>query len=244
MLGTLKESELAFSSEQGLDEDMLSSVMYGHRLDKGVIAAGFAYYDAGKAELNWLDGNGVLNTQNVAAEKDMMGVVSFEHIVNSKLSWGISLKGASSTLAERQEAYAFAADAGLLLLLSPNLSLSFAAQNLGTSTKFISVANPLPTAGYAGCGYIMHFGPAYMLSTVGATYFINDTITVPEAGIELGSGPISINAGYSGYEGEANTQIGIKLKLKSLVFGYAFLPSTNLNSVQRMSISYRFKTTR
>jgi len=242
VLGTFKDRELSFTSEQGLDSDVLGSVMYGEPLHNGMIAAGFAYYDAGTAELNWLDNNGALNTQNVSAEKDTMGFVSFQHMATKTLSWGITLKGASSILAERQEAYACAVDAGVLILLSPNLSLSLAAQNIGSSTKFIAVANPLPTAGYAGCGYIFRFGSVYILSTIGVTYFINDVTTVPEAGVEFGSGAVSLNAGYSGYDGEANTEMGIKLKLKSFVVGYAFLPSTNLNSVQRLSISYRFKT--
>ena len=242
MLGTLKDSELSFNSEQGLDSDALGSIIYGEPLHSSMITGGFAYYDAGTAELNWIDNNGALNTQNVAAERDTMGFISFQHMASKVLSWGISLKGASSILAERQEAHACAVDAGVLILLKPNLSLSFAAQNIGSSTKFIAVANQLPTAGYAGCGYIFRFGSAYMLSTIGVTYFINDVTTVPEAGLEFGLGALSFNAGYSGYQGEANTQIGFQLKLKSFVFGYAFLPSTNLNSVQRLSISYRFKT--
>ena len=92
ILGTINERELTFSSEQGLADDVFGSLIYGEPLHNGMIAAGFAYYDAGVAELNWLDNNGVLNTQNVTAERDMMGFVSFQHQASKLLSWGVNLK--------------------------------------------------------------------------------------------------------------------------------------------------------
>lgn len=242
MLGMTHSREISFVSQQGIDSDMFGSVMYTEPLkNNSMLGASVAYYDAGSVELNWLN-NGVLNTNTVSAEKDMMGVVTFEHQPCKNLSLGISLKAASSELAQQYTAYAYAVDAGLMYLPIDNLSISLAIQNLGTSTKFIDQANPLPTGVYGGVGYTFHAHSLYILPMVGFTYLTTDQESVPEAGVEIGCGCISVNAGYRNFPGESNTQIGMKIVWGSYTFGYAFLPGTNLDTVQRLSVGYRFNS--
>lgn len=238
-LGRTQSREVAFISEQGIDEDRFGSIIYTHPAGTSVFGVAAAYYDAGTAELNWVDGSG-LHTEDVSAQKDMLGVVSFAHRPSSRLSLGISLKAASSELAEQYSAYAYAADAGMMYLPANNLALSLAVQNVGTSSAFIEKANPLPTGVYAGCGYQARTGAVTISPAAGVTYLVEDEQTVPEAGVEIGYGTIAINAGYRSYTGESTLHVGFELALQNLSFGYAFLPGNRLDTVHRLSMGYRF----
>lgn len=242
VLGMTRSRRLSFISEQGMDSDRFGCVIFTEPARaRSMIAAGITYYDAGQAELNWLD-NGVLKSNTVSAQKDMMGFVVFEHRPWRRLSLGISLKAASSELAEQYKAYACVADAGIMYLPVNNLSFSLAAQNMGTATKFIEKTNPLPTGLYGGCGYIFFSRHTYVLPTVGVTFLVNDEKSVPEAGLEIGCGFISVNGGYRCFKGESTMHVGMEIVWDAYTFGYAFLPGTHLDTVHRLSVGYRFKT--
>ena len=131
-LGRTQAREVAFMSEQGLADDRFGSIIYTHPAGNSVFGVAAAYYDAGTAELNWVDGTGV-HTRDVSAQKDMLGVISFAHRPSDRLSLGVSLKAASSELAEQYAAYAYAADAGMMYLPTSNLAFSLAVQYVGTS---------------------------------------------------------------------------------------------------------------
>jgi len=192
-------------------------------------------------ELNWIE-NGVLNSNTVIAQKDMMGVIAFQYQLCRALSLGISLKAASSEIAQQYTAYAYAADAGLVYLPLNDLSISLAVQNMGTATKFIQQANSLPTGLYGGCGYVFRSHDVYFLPTAGVTILVNDQQSVPEAGLEIGHGSISVNAGYRNFPGESNIHLGVELVWNAFTFGYAFLPGTHLDSVNRLSVVYQFSS--
>ncbi len=241
ILGMTGSREISFISGQGVAGDKFGSAIYAQPLNKKcMIAAGGAYYDAGQVELNWID-NGVLNSDTVSAQKDTLGFISLQRMLGDSWSVGVTLKGASSVLAQRYSANAYAADAGLMYSPADNFAMSLVAQDLGSATAFMNKADPLPTGYYAGCGYILQTRSLYFMPAVGVTYLANDRESVPEAGLEIGGNMLSLNVGYRSYTGESTIHIGIQISCGDITFGYAFLPGANLDPVQRLSVNYRFK---
>lgn len=68
--------EIFVLTEIGLASDMFGGVVYGHPFKKSCLAGGFVYYNAGKIELNWLEGS-TLKTEEVTAQKDLLAIISY-----------------------------------------------------------------------------------------------------------------------------------------------------------------------
>ena len=238
-LGGRRKSELFFVSESGLADDRLGAALYSFPAGDGTLAAGFAYYDAGMMELNWLEG-GQLVSDSVSAQKDMLGVISYGRRFTGRLALGASMKIASSEIAQRSSALSGAIDAGLIYEAAKNVPVSVAVQNVGIATKFVDKENPLPTAVYFGGGYRQAARNSYVLSGVGVTYNITDATLVPDAGIELGYDFISVNLGYRLANSDAALHCGLGLKAGVIEFGYAFSPAAYLNSAHRFNVTYKF----
>ncbi len=240
ILGIDKKKEILFVTELGPVGDKSGSLIYGIPLKRNFIAGSIMYYDAGTAELNWLE-NGELKTKDVCAQRDIMAAVSYMYKVKDYLLAGLSLKSATSRLAEMHSAYAFAGDLGMLYMPRRNIVLSCSFQNIGSTTKFIDKNASLPTAGYIGAGYHYALKNNYMVFTAGATYYKNESEIVTDAGIEIGRDNYSINAGYRFSVEELNLHTGFKLEVNSILLGYAFVPGVYLEPTHRISISYQFK---
>ncbi|MEW6557135.1 MAG: carboxypeptidase regulatory-like domain-containing protein [Elusimicrobiota bacterium] len=240
VLGTNTQREIFFLSELGFTEDKLGGLVYGEPLSNGMLAGGVAYYDAGKMELNWLEGD-ELKTENVIAQQDILGLVSYGHKLTEQMFLGATVKIATSRIAERKSSVAYCGDLGAFYLPVENLSVSVSAQNLGSSTKFIEKKNPLPTSAYLGSGYSYLLSPiSYLLPGLGITYNFSDEEIIPEAGFELGYNIVSLNVGYRFNVKEANLHFGLGLNWKNIDFGYAFIPGMYLDTTHRVSIGYRF----
>ena len=231
--------EIFFFSEMGLVNDVFGGIVYGHPLEKSSIAGGFIYYNAGKMYLNWLE-DGDLKTEEVTAQSDILGIVSYGRMFTEKLSLGAILKFASSSLFGRESAAAFAADIGTLYFPPiENLSICGAIQNLGTSSKFVEKSNPLPFSAFLALGYFLGFNKFYVTPGVDITYLIAEERTIPEIGFEAGVNPISINLGYR-FSDEANWHFGFTFFHQRFDIAYAFLPGVYLKPTHRISIGYRF----
>ncbi|OGS17205.1 MAG: hypothetical protein A2219_03125 [Elusimicrobia bacterium RIFOXYA2_FULL_50_26] len=239
VLGGRRKNELFFVSESGLSDDRLGAALYAFPVGAGTLSAGFAYYDAGMMELNWLEG-GQLISDTVAAQKDMLGVISYGRRYAGRLALGASVKLASSEIAQRSSAISGAIDAGLIYEVAKNVPVSVAVQNVGIATKFIDKENPLPTGVYFGGGYRKASRNSYMLSGAGVTYNITDATVVPEAGIELGYDFISANLGYRLANSDAALHCGLGVKAGAIEFGYAFSPAAYLNSTHRFNLTCKF----
>jgi hypothetical protein len=243
MAGTLSSRQLLFVSELGFTDDKIGAVLAGTPVGKGMISLGAGYYDAGAVELNWIENGGVM-TQNVSLETDTLGLVSFEYPVLPNLYAGATLKGATSVIAQRSTASAYAGDVGLFYLPLPNLTLSLALQNYGSSTKFIDQANPLPTANYIGMGYVWKRGNFYLLTGADITNNIQDNEEFPEAGMEIGYNNISMNFGYSfNSVDQSNVHTGVQFVISNFTIGYAYSPGVYLGPTQSVTIGYKFLTT-
>ena len=239
VLGTDKRKEIFFLSELGASEDKLGGVVYGQPLKNGMLAIGAVYFDAGMMELNWIDDFGNILTENVTAQRDIMGLVSYGHRFSDKFYGGVTAKAATSEIAQRDSAFAYAGDAGILFSPANGLYLAAAVQNAGGSTKFTDKTNPLPTSGYVGGGYGIKHGSLSVFPAAGVTYDSIDKEVLPEAGVELGFGLLSLNAGYRFNVSESNFHIGLGLNTKNFDFGYAYIPGVYLNASHRFSVGMK-----
>ena len=241
VLGTNQQREIFFISERGFAEDKFGGLVYGAPLKNGMIAGGIVYYDAGKVDLYWSEGDGLM-TESVIAQQDILGFLSYGHKFSDNFYSGLSVKIATSRLAEKKSAFAYCGDLGVFYFLTDKLGISAAVQNLGSSTKFIEKKNPLPASAYIGGGYMFRLpSNIYFLPSVDATYNLTDEKLIPETGIELGYSFVSINTGYKILKvGEANLHFGFGLNWKNIDFGYAFIPGSYLDPTHRLSVGYRF----
>lgn len=234
-----KRSEISIMSESGFIGDKLGGVIYGMPLKNGMIAGSLIGYDAGSMELNWMD-NGNLMSENVTAQRDLMASVSYGHRYNQYLYLGGTLKAATTEIAQRASANAFAMDLGFMYRAKPNFYLSGALQNVGTSTKFIDKENPLPTSVYAGGGYVKKIKDSQVILGGGLTYNTVDETMVPETGVELRYGIVAMSAGYRFNVHESALQLGLGIIWHNVEFGYSYVPGVYLDTIHRLNMSYKF----
>ncbi len=236
-----KEREALIISESGFIGDKLGGIMYGQPLKNGMIAGGLIGYDAGQIELNWME-NGELKSENASAQRDLLGILSWGYQHSDKLQLGASFKAATSNIAERSSAQAYAMDAGVVYQPASGCFVSAAFQNFGLATKFIEKANPLPMTAYVGGGYTASVRDYHLLSGAGVSYNIVDEKTVPQAGFELRYSMISLNVGYKFNTQESMLHMGLGVRWDNVEFGYSYVPGVYLDTTHRMNISYRFST--
>jgi hypothetical protein len=230
--------EFLLISEIGFSEDKLGGFIYGQPLNNGTLSGGAVYYNAGQIELNWLE-SGTLKTEEVSAQQDILGFLSYSRVLNEQCSMGLTLKGASSKLVARELARAYATDIGLSYKPWPDLYIAAAVQNLGDATKFIEEKNLLPLSGYLGLGYAYQVNKFQLKPVLGFTYNLNEQHLVSETGIEFGYESLSLNISYLSKK-EANLQFGIGLNLNNIVFGYAYIAGVYLDPSHRISLGYKF----
>jgi hypothetical protein len=89
-------------------------------------------------------------------------------------------------------------------------------------------------------GKVFELKNSYIALAAGASHLMIDETTTPEAGIELGSGILSLNFGYTFAMEGANTHIGAEIVFKDLVLGYAYIPSDSLGGANRVTLTYKF----
>jgi hypothetical protein len=243
-LGINAYNGVVFFSENGTFEDRYGSFLFSKSVsEKSRLAFCAAYYDAGSEDLYWMD-NGTLQQRSVSVQRDMLGIASFENRVHNKLSLGVSLKYASSRLAEMQSANAYACDIGMSWQRWKNGVLTLGIQNIGNATAFISETDPLPQAVFLGIGQLMNMGSYYLIAGISAKGYANgNSQVVPEAGLELGKNHISINLGLRSDDTtgtkEVQTQFGANVSFNRFSFGYSYINGSSLNPIQRFSIGYK-----
>jgi hypothetical protein len=242
LLVTKSRRELFFISELGFVDDKFGGLVYAEPLTGGVASFGIVYYDAGQIELNWIE-NGEVMSENVSAQKDLLGVFSYGFKFEDDLLLGASLKLASSEIAQKASAFAVAMDFGGFYSQSENLYFSAALRNLGAASKFIDSSNSLPASLYTGCGYYYSWMEYFFMPALGFAYNFTDSVIVPETGFEFGYSLFSFNLGYRFNVEESNLHLGFNVKWNDMNFGYAFVPGSELGSIHRVNIGYKFGET-
>lgn len=239
LTATNEKNEIFFLSELGFADDSLMGLIFGYPLSNGGLAAGIINYDAGKMELNWIEGT-ELKSEEVSAQKDTMGIISYALNMRKNIQAGLNIKIASSEIAERQKASAWAGDLGILCSPFTGLSLSAALNNIGTAGKFINKKEALPGGAYYGAAYSIGSEKKRLVIAAGADYNLQDKEAVSEIGAEFVLHSISFNAGYKMNVEQENLHLGLGISYKSFSLALAYIPGVYLNSVQRLSVGYKF----
>jgi hypothetical protein len=240
-LGINKLNMLELSSEAGFADDKLTRVLYGHSLFGGEIMLGGAYYDAGSVDLNWIDSNNSLQTQTVALEKDTLGLLSYGRKVCGNVYAGLTLKAASSQIAEAQTANAYGADIGVMARLSKNFMLSAALLNSGTSTKFIDESDPLPQTGSLGIIYNHEVGQNMsFVAGAGTSYDLVDQLYIYTGSAEIRYGRAALNAEYSVQGSQQSVTYGGTIGCKSFIIGLSCTQTSYIDNVQRLTVGVKF----
>src|SRR5262249_17548831 len=115
-LTTLKASQASFLYQQGLIQDNYGQFMIGGSGKSSGIGLSVGYYNGGTIDL--VNDAGVSSSVN--AQKDYSLGLGLAHRLGI-ISGGVTLKYLRSTLAEQYSASAYAADAGLLMAISPRI---------------------------------------------------------------------------------------------------------------------------
>lgn len=237
---TFRRKEWVIVSEVSGDE-RLGAVFVGLPAGRTcTVSAGAGYYDAGPAELNWIDGS-ELRSETVSLQKDMLAVAALSCFLSRSLAAGVAVKGASSEIAQQKSACAIAADAGFVYQPRARLAVTGAVQNMGGASAFIREADPLPLAAHVGAGYAAYMsGSAYVLATGGCTYLVNDERAIPECGLEIDGAGMSFNAGCQFNKDERNIHLGFAFAVKKYTVGYAFKPGRYLAGTHLFSLTRQF----
>jgi hypothetical protein len=242
VLGYNISREIFLLSEYNEETGLTGGLVYGQPMKNSSLAFGLAYYNAGQIRLSWLENN-ELKEEDVNAQQDILGLISYGRILNKYLSIGLTLKFATSKLFELSSANAFASDLGFVL--TPNigtLSIAGGIQNIGTASKFVRKADNLPLSVFGAIGYAFYskkWTRLYIAPGITGTYLIEDKKFVPDFGIEAGYSPISVSLGYQ-INDESNFNLGVIYLKEKYDIAYSYVLGVYLHSSHRLSIGYRF----
>jgi len=242
-LGTITKREMFFMTELGMAEDTFQGMIFGFPMGESGLAVGYIMYDAGMTTLYWIDGGAEVEDE-VNLQKDSLALLSYGFSLSKHLSMGLSLKYATSNIAEQTpNSYATCADIGLIYTQGINgISISLAGQNMGSSEKFLDTTEELPTSGWLGIAYTHTVGDNNFIGIgVDAGYLVREERTLPGIGIEYDIGNFGFNVGYYAMRtDESSYQIGFGFSSSAFELGYAYLPAQFLNSVHRINMSFLF----
>ncbi|OGS20156.1 MAG: hypothetical protein A2252_10930 [Elusimicrobia bacterium RIFOXYA2_FULL_39_19] len=242
VLGTLKSKEAFFISETGASNDMFGGVLYGTPVgEKSGLCAGALYYDAGKMDLFWMEGT-TEHTRTVTSQRDVLAIIAYGKHFSDRLYTGITVKYANSNIAETQEAVAYAGDIGLIYVVNSKINVSVSGQNIGSSSKFITKAEELPTTASAGISYFsINNENSYLAFGVEVPYIIKEGRVTPNLAVEYCLGKIAFDIGYKLNVEESQLQAGLSFGInRNMNFSYAFLPARYLAHTHRLNLGVKF----
>jgi hypothetical protein len=242
-LGTITRREMFFMTELGMAEDSFQGAIFGMPMGKSGLAIGYIMYDAGSTTLYWIDG-GTEMSDDVSLQKDSLALLSYGFQLSGHFSMGLSLKYATSNIAEMTpNSSATCGDVGLIYTSGINgISISLAGQNLGSPGKIGDTEEELPESQWLGIAYTHTVGDNNFIGIgVDAGYLVREARTLPGIGVEYDMGNFGFNVGYYAMRtDEASFQIGFGFASSSFELGYAYLPAQFLNSVHRINLSFLF----
>lgn len=239
LLAMVQGSEVdVFSAIGAVDEKMAGSIYCRPCKNSLSLSAGILTYDYGKVALNWIEDDQI-KERIVSAQTDYLAMLAAAKPLTPKLNAGISLKLATSRIAETASATAVVFDGGITCLPYKKLTLSLVGQNFGLATRFIDEKDKLPRIIMAGLNYFGHFESFYLISGLEVPYLIDESRTIPSIGFELGRWPFGIFAGYRFYTLEAKFSAGISITVKNYEFNYSYTPAELFDSMHRLSVGVK-----
>lgn len=249
-LAATARPQLQSTLTSGVIDDAFGFLGYAHPLKAGVVAAGFAYYDAGSVTL--VDASG---SRSVNAQRDFVGMGAWAMPLPGGFSAGVVGKVYDFSLAQTAHASGFAADAGARWVSPlPGLSLGAAVQNLGPGVKFESSSDPLPlvaragaawTYASAGGGSAMNYIRGTRLTVTGDAAKVRDEpeafVTGGEFALDLSeTASVALRLSYTFNQTADGLAFGVGLREGRFVFDYAMVTKRDLGNVQDLSLGVRF----
>lgn len=239
LCATMNQREVFFFSEIGIGDDAFGGLLYGQPLGSNSgVAVGVVHYDSGRVLLSWSE-NGVLKSREVTAQRDTLGTISYGRELN-RFFVGATLKFATSTIAEKNSAQAYAMDLGSVFQPREDLWLSLVGQNIGFSTEFKRRREELPTSLSLGGSYLIRVKGRGLNLNTELPYIIIEKRLTPSVGLGFITDIVSVNLGYRFNVEEAILHIGAGISLKGIDLGYAFIPGRYLPNTHRLTVGYRF----
>jgi hypothetical protein len=151
-LARLEHPVVSASFQNGLLDDNIGVVNYGHNTGFGAWYIGASGLDAGNIELNQSDGI----RGEVRAQQDIAGTLGLAIGRYSAVSAGAAVKYLRSELAEAATASSLAGDVGLNWQTPlTGFALGAAYQNFGQDLKYEVEDEPLPTQARVGASYLI-----------------------------------------------------------------------------------------
>jgi len=158
-----------------------------------------------------------------------------------RLSLGVTGKMIQAKIADAT-ANAYAADAGALYEVRPNLRLAFTAANIGSDLKFTDQGDSLPLTFHLAAAY----QPDRHVKLVAEG--MQGKTGKPDAGLGVEWSPIEMVALRAGYKTDTTKELsataglttGIGVRLWGQEFAYAWLPYGDLGDTQYFSLLIRF----
>ena len=235
LLSTLSSGELSFLYQRGSIDDSYAHLTFGLPSQTWSWGASLGYYNSGTFNASE-DG---INQRTITAEKDMAATAGFSRTIGPG-SVGVSGKIISTTLIETDKATAMAVDVGYQMKVSPVVRLGAAAQNFGTPLRYGSYSSSLARTVRVGSELSVLPKSFAALLFVDVPYYIETKSVAPGIGLEKAIGPLALRAGYrSGSDLEGFT-VGAGFQAKAVALDYSFGLVKDLDSRQRISVSYRF----
>ena len=271
MVTSRRKEVFAFGEVVGMADDKYGGLFFvtpmGMTKDHA-IGGGFLSYDAGTMDLYYY-GSGGLKSATISLERDYVVFLGYSRKLNKAKSLfvGFSIEFAFSSIVERFNSYALAAD--FALMYNPverrNLIFSLSMQNVGIPLKaFYHEKEPLPVVLTPGISYsfgikrfsAFHLFAAFSIdgSTVlnprrvegSSLFYLGSVLPTPGAGLEVGLLKdyrmfMTLDLGYRFNISDANFSAGFTFyPVERLDVGIAYTCSKYLNPSYRVSIGFRF----
>ena len=219
----------------GLAESTYQQLVYGHSLKNlGAFGLNISLMQGGKIILDNVDGT----EREVESQSDLAVTAGYGIALNKNLGLGLALKTLNSTLAEEVNATAWAADLGILLAITEQLSVGLVLQNAGTEIKYKEEGDPLPLTARLGVGCRLVLAQNHTGLLAVDLVKLHDRDIDVHMGVEYWcANLIGIRAGYKlGYEQESLTA-GFGVHWEIFQLDYALGLMQELSHTHRVSLS-------
>lgn len=234
LLQTMKSGQVSLLYQRGLSNDGYGRLAIGMPGSKFSWGFSLGYYDSGS--INVFDGS---TARSVDGQKDLTAGFSLSKSFDA-VSFGLTGKYISTTLAQTASANAMAVDLGMFTSVTNNIGLGLALQNYGSNLNYSGGSETLPRQVRAGLSFALNpFSlPSHVLTE--AVYQDSTQKIEPALGLEMVTGPLAFRVGYRGGMDQDEFTVGTGFFWGTSSLDYSFGFADQLNSTQRISFSNRF----
>ncbi len=242
-LGFSNSMETEFTFRRGVADDNFAVLALGYPSRMGKFAGTLLYYSVGTIDLITTAGS----VRSVKAQKDLVAVLTYSHLLWNNFSWGINGKFLRSELVESFTANAFAADVGAQYKIM-NVVLGAAVQNTGTALKYNKTSDPLPLTFRSGLSYRKEWSNDYKGIAafdlmkrqgenpkvgLGLEYSINGTVLPHQS-------ELALRAGYRMGEENGKISFGLGFNIDHYRMDYAMQLMDNSGSSHLVTFGFVF----